>query len=224
MKYFPIHLDIRDKIVAIVGGGSVAERKCRSLLDAGARVRVIAPEIVKGLEKLRDEDRIEHYAREYRCGDLDDAFLAFAATDIYEINRAVAEEASTRDILVNCVDAPETSAFISPALVARGELLITVSTGGNSPALAGKIRDELADRFGHEYAEAVRLLGAIREKLLTEKRNPQYNRRLLRLLVSHDLPKLLKNSSYDEIDHLLRKLFGPEFTLHELGVGKRDPA
>lgn len=224
MKYFPIHLDIRNKVVVIVGGGAVAERKCRSLLDAGARVRVIAPGIVKGLEELRDTSRIEHVAGEYRYGDLDGAFLAFAATDRHEINRTVAEEAATRGILVNCVDTPEISAFISPALVARGELLITVSTGGNSPALAGKIRDELADIFGREYGEAVRLLGAIREKLLTEKKNRQYNKHLLRLLVSHDLPKLLKNSSYDEIDHLLRKLFGPEFTLHELGVGKRDPA
>jgi precorrin-2 dehydrogenase/sirohydrochlorin ferrochelatase len=122
------------------------------------------------------------------------------------------------------VDAPEISTFISPAVVARGDLLLTVSTGGNSPALAAKIRAELDDRFGDEYAEAVRILGAIREKLLTEKKNRQYNKKLLNLLVSHDLPKLLKNHSYDEIDHLLRKLFGPEFTLQELGVGKRDPA
>jgi len=108
-------------------------------------------------------------------------------------------------------------------VVARGELLITVSTGGNSPALAAKIRKELDDLFGDEYAEAIRLLGAIREKLLTEKKNRQYNTELLSLLVSHDIPNLFKNNCYDEIDHLLRKLFGPEFSLHELGVGKRDP-
>jgi len=223
MKYFPVYLDIRNKTAVIVGGGKVAERKCRSLLDAGALVRVISPEIVKELERERDKGRIEHIAREYRCGDLDGALLAFAATDRHEINQSVVAEAAKKAIPANCADAPESGTFISPAVVARGELLITVSTGGNCPALAGKIRAELADRFGDEYAEAIQLLGAIREKLLTEKMNRQYNTSLLQLLVSHDLPKLLKNNCYDEIDHLLRKLFGPEFSLHELGVGKRDP-
>ena len=223
MKYFPVHLDIRNKTAVIVGGGKVAERKCRSLLDAGAHVRVIAPVIGKELERERDKGRIEHIAREYRWGDLDGAWLAFAATDRHEINRSVTEEAEKRSIPANCADAPESSTFISPAVVARGELLITVSTGGNSPALAAKIRKELDDLFGDEYAEAILLLGAIREKLLTEKKNRQYNTELLRLLVSHDVPNLFKNNCYDEIDHLLRKLFGPEFSLHELGVGKRDP-
>ncbi len=224
MKYFPIHLDIRNKIVVVVGGGAVAQRKCHTLLDAGARVRVIAPLLVDSLEKLRNEGLIEQVARKYCRGDLDVAILTFAATDCRETNRAVVEEAAQLGIPVNCVDAPEISTFISPAVVARGDLLLTVSTGGNSPALAAKIRAELDDRFGDEYAEAVRILGAIREKLLTGKKNRQYNKKLLNLLVSHDLPKLLKNHSYDEIDHLLRNLFGPEFTLQELGVGKRDPA
>jgi precorrin-2 dehydrogenase/sirohydrochlorin ferrochelatase len=223
MKYFPVHLDIRNKTVVIVGGGKVAERKCRSLLDAGAHVRVIAPVIVKELEWERDKGRIEHIAREYRSGDLDGALLAFAATDRHETNQSVVAEAAKKAIPANCADAPESGTFISPAVVSRGDLLITVSTGGNCPALAGKIRAELADRFGDEYAQAVRLLGAIREKLLTEKMNRQYNIRLLQLLVSYDLPKLIKNNCYDELDHLLLKLFGRDFSLHELGVDKRDP-
>ena len=223
MKYFPVHLDMHDKTAVIVGGGSVAQRKCRSLLDAGAHVRVIAPVIVKELEQQRDAGRIEHIARKYRSGDLDGAWLAFAATDCQDINRSVVADAALQTIPANCADAPETGTFISPAVLARGELVITVSTEGNSPALAAKIRSELADRFGDEYAEAVRLLGAIRRKLLTEKNNGQYNKGLFQLLVSHDLPQLIRTDSYDELDHLLRELFGPEFSLHELGVGQRDP-
>jgi precorrin-2 dehydrogenase/sirohydrochlorin ferrochelatase len=222
MKYLPIHLDIRNKRVVVAGGGAVAERKCQTLLNAGARVRVIAPLIVDSLEKLRNEGLIEHLARKYRSGDLGSAVLAFAATNCRETNRALVDEAVQLGIPVNCLDAPGISTFVSPAVVVRGDLLFTVSTGGRSPALAAKIRGELEERFGDEYAEAVDILGAIREKLLTGKKNRQYNKGLLKLLVSHDLPKLLKNRSYDEIDHHLRRLFGPEFILQELGVGKRD--
>ncbi|MCM2357804.1 MAG: bifunctional precorrin-2 dehydrogenase/sirohydrochlorin ferrochelatase [Geobacteraceae bacterium] len=222
MRYFPINLDIRDKPVVLVGGGAVAARKCLALLAAGARVTVIAPELDQGLGELRTQGEIRHLARQFAPGDLAGAFLALAVTDSAEVNAAVAGEASARGILADIADAPELGAFTLPALLRRGDLLIAVSTGGKSPALARRIRRELEERYGPEYGTAVMLLGKLREKLLTEKGNSAYNKELFNELVDHDLPALIRNHSTAEIDHLLTKIFGPGFTLSGLGVAEKD--
>ena len=223
MRYFPINLDIRDRPVVVVGGGAVAARKCAALLDAGARVTVIAPELDVCLAELRAAGKIRHLARQFARGDLTGSLLAFAATDSAAVNRSVADEGRERGIPANIADAPELGAFTLPALVRRGDLLIAVSTGGNSPALARRIRAELEGRFGPEYETALILLGNVREKLLTEKGNNAYNGKIFNDLVGHDLPALIRSRSTAEIDRLLTELFGPGYTLAELGAGEKDP-
>lgn len=223
MHYFPINLDIRTKPVTIVGGGEVAARKTLRVLDAGGHLTVIAPELSATLRELCDNGRITHLARSYTTGDLAGAFLVFAATDDPAVNHMVAKEAGSLDILVNRADAQEVGDFSTPAVIARGELLITISTGGTCPALAGKIREELEALFGEEYAETTRLLGAIREKLLTEKVKNAYNKSVFSELLHHNLPQMLRNSQHDEIDHLLRELLGQGFTLDALLSGEKDP-
>lgn len=205
-----------------MGGGCVALRKCLRLLDAGAGVTVIAPQLDDRLKAMRDNGRISHVAREFARGDLEGAFLAFAATDSAAVNSAVAEEAKARGILADIADAPELGAFTLPAVARRGDLQIAVSTGGKSPALARRLREELEARYGPEYETALNLLGAVREKLLTDKGNSAYNKKLFNELVGHDLPTLIKNHSTAEIDRLLTGLFGPGFTLAELGAGEKD--
>ncbi|HET6419332.1 MAG TPA: bifunctional precorrin-2 dehydrogenase/sirohydrochlorin ferrochelatase [Geobacteraceae bacterium] len=222
MRRFPILVDIRGKLAVIVGGGAVARRKCLSLLDAGAAVTIISPELAPDLMDLVSERRIDHLAREYRLGDLKNAFLVFAATGNREVNLAVAAEASAAGILVNVVDYPEHGSFTSPAVVSRGDLLLSVSTGGKSPALSGKIRRDLEARFGEEFDPALQLLASIREKLLTEKRTGKYNKKLFDALLAHDLPGLIRTGSFNEIDRLLREIFGPEFTLDKLGAKIKD--
>lgn len=222
MRYLPINLDIRGKPAVIVGGGAVAARKCRALLAAEARVTVIAPALAPSLQELAEKGRIAHLPREYARGDLAGAFLVFAAADNRAVNRSVADEAKARGILADVADAPDLGDFTSPALLTRGDLLLTVSTSGKSPALARKIRDELATRYGPEYAAALILLGKVREKLLTETANSAYNKQIFNSLVEHDLPALLKNGATAETDYLLLKLFGPGFTLAELGMGEKD--
>ena len=222
MRYFPINLDIRGKPVVVVGGGTVAARKCQTLLAAGARVTVIAPTVTARLRELAEKGRVSHLARKYSGGDLAGAFLVFASTDSHLVNRAVAKEAKNSGILADVVDAPDQSDFTSPAVVSRGGLMITISTEGESPALARKIRAELEQRYGPEYVELIKILGRVREKLLTEKRKSSYNKKLLLNLVEQDLPTLLKKRSATEIDNLLRKLCGPGFSLAELGMGEKD--
>ncbi|HTY20290.1 MAG TPA: bifunctional precorrin-2 dehydrogenase/sirohydrochlorin ferrochelatase [Geobacteraceae bacterium] len=221
MRYLPINLDIRGKKVVIVGSGSVAERKCLSVLSAGALVTVISPTLTGTLQELCNKGEIDYLQKEYSSGDLNGAFLVFAATDRCEVNSAVADEAKERCILADITDSPERSNFTSPAFISRDELLITVSTGGEAPALAGKIREELESRYGPEYAELTRILGRVREKLLTEKLNNQYNKKIMHSLVDQELSALLKQGAYAEIDRVLENLCGPGFTLAELGIGKR---
>lgn len=223
MTQFPVNLTIRDRQAVIVGGGAVAVRKCLLLLEAGARVTVIAPDFDPRLEKLRREERIVCHARSYLEGDLAGAFLVFAATDDPNVNRAVAREAESRGILADITDAPERGSFTSPAVLRRGDLLVTVSTGGKSPALASNIRNDLAQRFGPEYAETLVILGAVREKLLTARGNRTYNKAILRTLANADLPCLIRRGEYEAIDRLLTTHVGPGFTLAALGTRTEDP-
>ncbi len=223
-QYLPIQLDVHGRKVIIVGGGAVAERKCISLLEAGADITAIAPDLAPGMTKLVSEGKIRHLDREYRRDDLNKAVLVFAATDNYGINDAVAKEAAELGIPANIADSPEKSSFISPSVLARGDLVITVSTGGKSPALAQKIRKEIEAAYGPEYGPFILLLGAVREKLLTEKRGAQYNKKLIDELLSHDLPGLFKKKSYKESDRLLGEICGPGFSLGNLRAEKKDPA
>jgi precorrin-2 dehydrogenase/sirohydrochlorin ferrochelatase len=224
MRYFPINLDIRGRPVVVVGGGAVAARKCSALLEAGANITVIAPAFDAQLRAMHDQRKITCLTRQFARGDLAGAYLVFAVTDNDTVNQAVAEEARDHAILADVADAPDQGAFTMPASVRRGKLLLTVSTGGASPALARRIREELEERYGTEYATALELLARLREKLLTEKGNSAYNKKLLSALVGHDLPTLLKTGSIIEINHLLTKLFGPGSTLAELGVREKDTA
>ena len=222
MRYFPINLDIRDRIAVIVGGGRVADRKCRILLDAGAAVRVVAPCLAPPLADLVRAGQVTHLAREYAAGDLAGACLAFAATSDPEVNRTVAEEAKAAGILANIADAPEAGTFTVPSSLCRGDLLVTVSTAGRSPALARAIRRQLEPLFGPEHALSLELLGKLREKLLTAGGDRTYNDEIFNDLVAHDLPQLFRNGATRDIDNLLLRLFGPGFTLADLGVGERD--
>jgi siroheme synthase-like protein len=142
----------------LVGGGEVANRKARKLLQARAKVVVISPEVEPELASMAVEVR----QRPYRAGDLEGAFLVFAATDRREVNAAVAREARERGIPVNVADSPAEGDFALPSTLRRGRLQVAVSTGGASPALARRIRQELEDVFAFEWANLVEELSRAR--------------------------------------------------------------
>jgi len=144
----------------VVGGGRVAGRKARKLLQARARVVVVSPEVEPELASVA----VEVHRRPYRDGDLAGAALAFAATDRREVNAAVAAEAKERAVPVNVADEPEEGDFALPSVLRRGRLQIAVSTGGASPTLAARIRRELEGLFGPEWAGVVEELGQAREE------------------------------------------------------------
>ena len=152
MSVYPINLDLTGRNCAVIGGGAVAERKTNSLLEAGACVTIFSPELTKRLISLCESKKIVHVPRPYQSGDIENFFVVICATDNKVVNEAVAREAREKGSLVNVADAPELCDFTVPSTIVRGDLIITISTGGQSPALAKKLRLELESRYGPEYA------------------------------------------------------------------------
>ena len=160
--YYPIFLNITGKKCVVVGGGQIALRKVRTLLDYGASVRVISPELCSELNKMAENGAINIQQRRYRSGDLQEAFVVIAATNDSTINLKVGKDARSNALLVNVVDAPESSGFIAPSYVRRGDVTIAISSGGRSPALSQKIRTKLEEDFGEEYISLARMISEVR--------------------------------------------------------------
>jgi precorrin-2 dehydrogenase len=157
-RFYMACLDLRGRSCLVVGGGPIALEKVEGLLDCGARVTVVAPEISLALRALP----VGLVQREYESGDLDDQFLVIAATDDTDVNRRVSADAEARSLLCNVADVPDLCNFILPAVYRQDPIAIAVSTGGASPALAQRIRQEIAEVVGPEHARLARRLRDLR--------------------------------------------------------------
>src|SRR3954451_6780511 len=146
----------------VVGGGDVGLEKVEGLLACDGRVVLIAPEAVPELQDLAREGSIEWVRREYEPGDLEATFIVIAATNHTDVNIRVYEDAERRAMLVNVVDVPPLCNFILPAIVRTGPLAIALSTAGASPALAKRMRNQIADDYGEPYARLAELLNEVR--------------------------------------------------------------
>ena len=155
-------LKLSGRRCVVVGGGEVGLEKVEGLLACDGAVTLIAPEAGPELERLAAEGSIEWIRREYRTGDLEATFIAIAATDDTDVNIHVYEDAERRAMLVNVVDVPPLCNFILPAIVRTGPLAIAISTAGASPALAKRIKAEIAEQFGEPYARLAVLLNEAR--------------------------------------------------------------
>jgi siroheme synthase-like protein len=153
----------------------VAEHKARSLVEGGADVVVVAEAVNSGLEELARDGNVSVVGRDYVAGDLAGAFLAIAATDDAVVNAAVYEEGERGRVLVNSVDDVEHCHFAVPSVVRRGELTVTIATGGKAPALAKKLRRTLSEQFGPEYAGVVELVGQVRREAQGERRQVDFD-------------------------------------------------
>jgi len=166
--YYPIFLNIRGRKCLVVGGGKVALRKVKTLLEHGANVEVVSMELCPELSKLAEEGKIRARVRSYKSEDLKGALIAIAATANVETNERVSADARKQGVLINVVDVPEHSDFIVPSSLTRGDLIIAISTSGKSPALARKIRTELEIKFGDEYAKLAEIISEVRNELRQE--------------------------------------------------------
>jgi precorrin-2 dehydrogenase/sirohydrochlorin ferrochelatase len=178
-KLFPMFLKLTARPCLVVGAGNIAKLKIASLLEADARVRVVAPEATEQVLSWAQSKKIDWHQRKFQRNDLEGMFLVVAATSSRELHEQIFEEAARLGVLCNIVDVPDLCDFYYPAVVQRGALQIAISTAGLSPALAQRLRKELEEQFEPEYEEWLEHLGAAREKLFAETLDPEKRKQLL---------------------------------------------
>ncbi len=210
MEYYPISLDVSGKRCVVVGGGRVAVRKVERLLDCGAEVVVVSRDLAPELADWKSEGRIVHREAEYDAASLDGAFLVIGATDRDAVNAAVSRDARARGLLVNIVDEPARCNFILPSLHRQGDLVITVSTGGKSPALAKKLREELARLYGPEYGALADILGALRERIRARGRPVEENKACFDAVVRSDILDLIRRRDAGAVRERILRLTGED--------------
>jgi len=182
----------------VVGGGNVAARKVGELLEADARVTVISPTLTPGLKALAEAGRITVVGRPYRKGDLFNTFLVIAATDDPDVNQTIWQDAEQHGCLVNVVDDPAHCHFITPAVIRRGDVTVTVSTGGTSPALARRLRERLETLIGPEYGQLAALLAELRPELRSRYAEEKDRQEAAFRLVDSELIGIIKEKGIGE--------------------------
>lgn len=182
--YYPLFADLRGRRCVVVGGGMVAQRKVTTLLACGARITVISPTATRQLLAYARRGIIRHVPRGFHPGDLRGAWLACAATDDQRTNTLVSRAAGRLRIFANVVDQKPLCSFIAPSIVKRGDLVIAISTGGMSPAMAKRLRREVSKSIGADYARMLKLLGSLRGVAKRRLPSPQARKRYFDRLVS----------------------------------------
>jgi siroheme synthase-like protein len=187
MTLFPAFLRLHNRPVLVVGGGAIATSKIPALLEAGARITVVAPQLNPQLAERARNSEIEWLPKPFEPSDLDGKSLVIAATSLRDVNASVFAEADRRRILCNAVDDIDHCHFYYGSVVQRGDLQIAISTNGKSPALAQRLRKELEQQFGPEYECWLEWLGAAREALRAQSADPETTKRWLHLFASQPM-------------------------------------
>ncbi len=208
MSHFPVFLNLEGRRCVVIGGGKVAERKVLSLLEAGASVTVISPELTEVLQDLSSRGVIEHLPRGYREGDLKGACIAIAATPDAGLNRRVSEE--NPGVPLNVVDSPELCSFIVPSVVRRGLLSIAVSTSGASPALSRSIREELEELYPEDLGGFLDELARTRRALTASGLAGDRRRRILKRLGSREVLEVVREGGLEAGRRYIRGLLQEE--------------
>jgi precorrin-2 dehydrogenase/sirohydrochlorin ferrochelatase len=208
MKTYPIFALLDGKPCLVVGGGAVGERKVLDLLAAGAQVTVVSQTLTLALEKLAGRGEIRYLEGVFTPGHLAGMVLVIGATDDPQVNIWVSNAAQERGIWVNIVDAPDLCSFIVPAQVRRGDLTVAISTGGASPALARRLREDLERRFGPEYGPYLALLQEVREQVLAVRRGHPDNAALFLRLVDSPLQEAMGRGDRERVRFVLNEILG----------------
>lgn len=197
MRPYPVMMSLVARRVIVIGGGRVALRKVRSLLESGALVTVVSPELHDELHELATGGSIEWISDAFDESHLDrhpDVALVFGTTDRREVNVRIHSAAVARKLPCNIADVPDLCTFIVPAVITQGDLIIAVSTGGSSPALARRIREDLEKQYGPEYAAMTKMMGDLRKLVLGMGGSSDENRRIFKEIVESDLLAALREN------------------------------
>ena len=221
MRPYPLMMNLQNKRVIVIGGGRVAFRKTKGLLDSGALVVVISPKLIPEMERLKNQEKIEWKEALFDESILDDyrdAILIFGTTDDRQVNLHIYKAAFRRRLPCNIADVPDLCTFIVPAVISQGDLMIAVSTGGASPALARKIREELEKQYGPEYGKMTKLMGDLRKRVLNSSCDSDENRKLFSEIVDSELLEAIRQSDFYHAIEILKKILPMEIDV-ENAVG-----
>jgi uroporphyrin-III C-methyltransferase/precorrin-2 dehydrogenase/sirohydrochlorin ferrochelatase len=229
MDWYPVFLDLHDSSALVVGGGAVALRKTRQLLDAGCRVEVVAPEVDPGFAKLISTAAIDYRAERFAPSMLAGRRLAIAATNDRELNRQVAQSAKRIDVLVNVVDDPSLCSFIMPAVVDRSPIVIAIGTGGSAPVLARQVKATLEATLPQGLGELAAFMGEWRERVHRELTEAGQRRRLWENVCEGPIAEHVFAGRRDEANRLMERALGdspdasPAGEVYIVGAGPGDP-
>jgi siroheme synthase-like protein len=205
MRYYPIYLDLKGRDVLVVGGGAIAEGKAMQLVEAEAHVTVVSPELTEALRAAADRQEIVYLNSSFIEENLNGVFLVVSATGDRKVNEKVAKAARERGLLCNVVDQPDLCNFITPALVTRGELQISVSTGGGSPTLTQRVKREVAALIGEEYGELLELAEEMRARAKERIHDFERRKDALRAFVESGALDLIRAGKRDEARDMARR-------------------
>jgi precorrin-2 dehydrogenase / sirohydrochlorin ferrochelatase len=209
--FYPMFVDLEGRRVLVVGGGPIATEKVEKLVEHGASVRLVSPEITPELRTMVESGALlEFHHRPYEPADLDGCFLVIAATNLDAVNRMVWQDAEALNILCNVVDVPPMCNFIVPSIVRRGELALAISTGGASPVVAKHIRRELEEAYGREWEALVDLLRELRDDLKVRYLDMPSRRDAVEALMQTDIIQRLAGGDEDGTRAFARRVLDIE--------------
>jgi len=197
--YYPMMMNLSQRRCLVIGGGAVAERKVASLLEAGGLVILVSPNVTPRLAAMATTELIHHLPRRYRRGDLRGAFLCVVATNDRRLQKQIWKEAKEQGVLANIADSAEACDFLVPSYFRRGDLLVSISTAGKSPALAKRIRRDLEGRFGREFEVLLEVLTSLRPRILEEVKDPKGRRSILERTGDPDLLTLVRETDLESL-------------------------
>ena len=197
--YYPMMMNLSQRRCLVIGGGAVAERKVASLLEAGGLVILVSPNVTPRLAAMATTEIIHHLPRRYRRGDLRGAFLCVVATNDRRLQKQIWKEAKEQGVLANIADSAEACDFLVPSYFRRGDLLVSISTAGKSPALAKRIRRDLEGRFGREFEVLLEVLTSLRPRILEEVKDPKRRRSILERTGDPDLLTLVRETDLESL-------------------------
>ena len=208
MRYYPVFLNVTDRPCLVIGGGEIAARKAEGLLEAGARLTIVSPEVVDEIDEWAAAGTVELIRRCYEKRDLEGRYLAYAATDDDRLHERVAIDAASAGVLLNVVDRTRWCDFIVPSIARRGDLVVAVSTSGQSPAMARRIRLDIESMLTPEYEQAIAIFSKLRRHLEQLGWTFEQRQQIFERLLDDDLLTFLRQGDGDAVDRLLAEHSG----------------
>ncbi|OEF98074.1 hypothetical protein BHF71_03375 [Vulcanibacillus modesticaldus] len=209
-SYYPLMIDLSHKSCVVIGGGKVAQRKISSLLESQANVTVISPKVTPNIEELSRKEAITWINRGYYQGDLKGFFLVIIATDNSELNLSIYRAVDHSTQFVNIVDHPELCTFVVPSTFKRGHLQIAITTGGASPGLSKKIRQDLEKRYGVEYDDYTAFLARMRKWILSQNIDQERRRHYFSKLLDDKWIQEVSKYKKTQVEEKFKQMFKKE--------------